>query len=285
MAITPETFSGKDLRTALTLLGTFTAAAAKEYVSASVLMTNLQSAATGVVTLAWSVTRSGGSESDKTANQVALSKATGTGIVASNSIVALPLQAGDVIKVYGLTGNASDSSISGTVYWSEPDAVSVAGMAQEESVQTLISRLTSDRATKLDNLDVAVSTRSTLTSNDIPEVSPDAIRGALGMAEANLDEQLGNVPTNDEFEARTLPSAEYNRRAAGNVSVTYDVGLANVEVTIRGVNDPDGEIIQTIHSGNDGTIQHYWPNNTYVYYWRSRPNTAFTNPEIRMVAE
>jgi hypothetical protein len=35
------------------------------------------------------------------------------------------------------------------------------------------------------------------------------VRAAVGLASANLDTQLGDIPNNSEFEARTLPSASY----------------------------------------------------------------------------
>jgi hypothetical protein len=35
------------------------------------------------------------------------------------------------------------------------------------------------------------------------------VRSAVGLASANLDTQLGDIPTNAEFEARSLPAADY----------------------------------------------------------------------------
>jgi hypothetical protein len=35
------------------------------------------------------------------------------------------------------------------------------------------------------------------------------VRAAVGLASANLDTQLGDIPTNAEFEARSIPSADY----------------------------------------------------------------------------
>jgi hypothetical protein len=45
------------------------------------------------------------------------------------------------------------------------------------------------------------------------------LRAAIGLAAANLDTQLGNIPTNSEFEARTLPSADYFNHAVDTVTV------------------------------------------------------------------
>ncbi len=40
-------------------------------------------------------------------------------------------------------------------------------------------------------------------------ITAENIRSAVGLSSANLDSQLGNLPTVSEFEARTLPAAEY----------------------------------------------------------------------------
>lgn len=55
----------------------------------------------------------------------------------------------------------------------------------------------------------------TILSNHI---SDSAIRNAVGLAAANLDTQLGNVPTVAEFEARTLVSGSYFDPAADTVA-------------------------------------------------------------------
>jgi hypothetical protein len=47
------------------------------------------------------------------------------------------------------------------------------------------------------------------------------IRSALGMASANLDTQLGDIPTNAEFEARTLVAANYATAANQTTIIGY----------------------------------------------------------------
>lgn len=67
---------------------------------------------------------------------------------------------------------------------------SVDSKASQSSVDTINSRITAQRATNLDNLDVAVSSRASganLTQSDV--------RAAVGLAAANLDQQFASVPT------------------------------------------------------------------------------------------
>lgn len=156
---------------------------------------------------------------------------------------------------------------------------------------------TDTRAEKIDNLDAAVSTRSTLTSNDIPEVSADTIRGALGMAEANLDEQLGNVPTNDEFEARTLPSGEYATASAvaalgagnGSIEWSYTVthgttGAPISDVLVRVTTDAAG--LYSIAQGrtNQYGVVTFQLDPGTVYLWLSKSGWTFNNPDTEVVA-
>lgn len=53
----------------------------------------------------------------------------------------------------------------------------------------------------LSRIDATMGSRSTLDA--------DGVRAALGLASANLDTQLSDLPTVAEFSARTLPSADY----------------------------------------------------------------------------
>ncbi len=73
----------------------------------------------------------------------------------------------------------------------------------------------------LSRLDAAVSSRSDLAQADV--------RTAVGLASANLDTQLGNVPTVSEFEARTILAANYS---------TFD--YTSNQVTVSTNNDKTG---------------------------------------------
>lgn len=89
-------------------------------------------------------------------------------------------------------------------------------------------------------IDAAVSTRSTHAAADVWAVGTrtlttldedsttldlDAtIRAAVGLASANLDTQLGDLPTVAEFEARTLVAADYFDPAADTVANVTTVG-------------------------------------------------------------
>ena len=65
------------------------------------------------------------------------------------------------------------------------------------------------------------------------------VRTAVGMASANLDTQLADVPTVAEFEARTLPAAEYFDPASDTVANVTTVGSVTGSVgSISGVSFP-----------------------------------------------
>jgi hypothetical protein len=66
------------------------------------------------------------------------------------------------------------------------------------------------------------------------------IRSAVGLAAANLDTQLGDVPTVTEFEARTIPAANYFDPAADTVANVTTVGTVTNPVTAGTVSDKSG---------------------------------------------
>ena len=57
------------------------------------------------------------------------------------------------------------------------------------------------------------------------------VRAAIGLASANLDTQLGDIPTVAEMNARTLPSASYSTLTAAQVNTEADTALADVGLT------------------------------------------------------
>jgi len=66
----------------------------------------------------------------------------------------------------------------------------------------------SELATELGRIDATISSRLASTSYTAPLSASDT-RTALGLASANLDTQLADLPTVAEFEARTLAAAGY----------------------------------------------------------------------------
>lgn len=78
------------------------------------------------------------------------------------------------------------------------------------------------------------------------------IRTAVGLASANLDTQLGDIPTNSEFEARTLPMADYFDPAADTVANVTTVATVTNAVTAGTVSDKTG------YSLSSAGIQAIW---------------------------
>jgi hypothetical protein len=62
-------------------------------------------------------------------------------------------------------------------------------------------------------IDAAISTRLATSSYTAPLNAADT-RAALGLGSANLDTQLGDIPTVSEFNARTIPAADYATASA-----------------------------------------------------------------------
>jgi hypothetical protein len=60
------------------------------------------------------------------------------------------------------------------------------------------------------------------------------VRTAVGLASANLDTQLGDIPTTSEFEARTLAAADYFDPAADTVASVTLVATCTNNTDMRG---------------------------------------------------
>jgi hypothetical protein len=71
------------------------------------------------------------------------------------------------------------------------------------------------------------------------------VRTAVGMASANLDTQLGDLPTVAEFEARTILAAAYFDPAVDAVANVTTVGSVSGSVTVGTNNDKDGYSLAT----------------------------------------
>lgn len=72
------------------------------------------------------------------------------------------------------------------------------------AASTVASAVRTELGTELGRIDVAISTRGTGAALDAA-----GVRTAVGLASANLDTQLADIPTVSEFEARTIVSANY----------------------------------------------------------------------------
>jgi hypothetical protein len=64
------------------------------------------------------------------------------------------------------------------------------------------------------------------------DIDAAGVRTAVGLASANLDTQLADLPTVAEFEARTLAAASYSTLTTAQVNAEADTALADVGVTL-----------------------------------------------------
>lgn len=62
------------------------------------------------------------------------------------------------------------------------------------------------------------------------DLSQADIRTAVGLASANLDTQLGDIPNNSEFNARTLASADY--ATSSSISALNDLSQADIRTAV-----------------------------------------------------
>jgi hypothetical protein len=70
---------------------------------------------------------------------------------------------------------------------------------------------------------------TTTTNTDM--ITATGIRTAVGLASANLDTQLADLPTVAEFEARTIAAASYSTLTAAQVNTEADTALTDAGVT------------------------------------------------------
>lgn len=126
-------------------------------------------------------------------------------------------------------------------------------------------------------LDAAVSGANTVTPLDAA-----GFRSAVGLAAANLDTQLGNIPTVAEFEARTLLAANYFDPAADTVANVTTVGTVNA-LAANSVNASalasdaaaeigNGFLATTLTKGTAGTIERA--------FWQILKAQAVTDGEV-----
>lgn len=72
---------------------------------------------------------------------------------------------------------------------------------------------------------------------NLHDLSVADIRSAVGLASGNLDTQLGNIPTNSEFNARTLTAAAYFDPATDTVNVGKVSGSTTAATNMKYINE------------------------------------------------
>ena len=128
-----------------------------------------------------------------------------------------------VVFTFALTGAVSQSVNLYPVSFDPTDAVRIGLTALPNAAAGAAGGLPTDSTgkTAFNDLDAA------------------GVRTAVGLASANLDTQLADLPTSSEFEARTLPAAAYFDPAADTVANVTTVGSVTGSVgSISGVSFP-----------------------------------------------
>ena len=132
---------------------------------------------------------------------------------------------------YVAPDNATIGTISinlGTVNDNVLSRLAASAYTAPPSAATNASAVRSELTTELGRIDAAISSRLATASYTAP-LSAAQTRSALGLASANLDTQLADIPTVAEFEARTLTSANYanatNQTAIKSVTDKLNTGL------------------------------------------------------------
>jgi len=72
-----------------------------------------------------------------------------------------------------------------------------------------------------------------------------SLREVIGLAESNLDDQLGSLATISEFEARTIPTADYFDPAVDAVAEVVHVGTVATTSDMRGTDDAATAVVCT----------------------------------------
>ncbi len=119
--------------------------------------------------------------------------------------------------------------------------LATAGYTAPPSAVNNATAVRSELAVELGRIDVTLSSRLASTSYTAP-LSAAETRSAVGLASANLDTQLADLPTVAEFEARTLAAAGYassthwTSTRAGYLDSVLLAANANRTVQVTGSN-------------------------------------------------
>ncbi len=110
-----------------------------------------------------------------------------------------------------VTSATSTVNLSGTTVKTLTDAPS-----DSSGTTTLLSRLTSGRASNLDNLDAAITTRLASAGYTAP-LDAAGTRSAVGLASANLDTQLSGIQSDTNDIQTRIPAALVSGRMDASV--------------------------------------------------------------------
>lgn len=158
-----------------------------------------------------------------------------TGTDIPNAIAAIPT---NPLLTNDARLNNLDATISSRSSHPAPDLSALATSAEVGAIPTN-PLLTTD--SRLNNLDAPVSNAGGLDAS--------ATRAAIGLASANLDAQLGNIPTVAEFEARTIPSANYFDPINDVVARVALVDTTTTNTDMRGTDSALTSLPVTIPTG------------------------------------
>ena len=163
---------------------------------------------------------------------------TAVGLATAN----LDTQLGDIPNNAELTARtlasadyATSASISSLQDLSQADIRTAVGLATANLDTQLgdIPTVSEFNARTLASTDYATSA----SISGLQDLSQADIRSAVGLASANLDTQLGDIPTVSEFNARTLTSTDYATSASisglqdlSQADIRTAVGLANADL-------------------------------------------------------
>lgn len=157
--------------------------------------------------------------------------AKGTGVTGFNDL--------DAAQVKTQADQAlADAGVTTTVTGRIDVATSTRSSHSAADVWAVGTRTLTSFGTLVADVATAVWAAGTRTLTSISALAAE-LRAALGLGAANLDTQLGDIPTVAEFEARTLTTADRNRLAAHLAGVlTFEVGSggSTTEVPLDSVN-------------------------------------------------
>lgn len=162
--------------------------------------------------------------------------------------------------------NAKTSQLNFTVA-NQVDANSLTGGTSPADIYTYFTTGTNEDVFKADVSGIATAVAA------LNDLSEGDIRTAIGLATANLDTQLGNIPTVTEFEARTLLAASYFDPSVDTVTVGSNNDKTGYELSSAG-NDAIGAafLAYTLTKGTAGTIERA--------FWQALKTQTLTDGEV-----
>ena len=179
----------------------------------------------------------------------------GTGYAGTGNVIPTVTSLTNSVSVTNLTVQSSTILATGTHNPQTGDSyarigAAGSGLTSLAPASTALST-TTWTATIAGRIDATISSRLASASYTAP-LDAAGVRSAVGLAAANLDTQLGDIPTVAEFEARTLLAASYGTAANQSTIIGYiDTEIASIISTLSTVNGKLGTIIDI---GSGATI-------------------------------